>query len=356
MSALEPVAVDERPQYDDEAYVIFTSGSTGEPKGVSVGHRALYGYLREAGRLYAPAGPARFPFQLPPTFDAAITSYLLPLVHGGVCVPLAGARPVTALLSDFFRETESPVVLKTTPSQIQLLGRLLEPRTVRALSGSFVIGGEALSYEQCEWLRDAEGVTLHNEYGPTEATVGCIIHSFPATLRATGPVPIGRPHEGIQLGLVPTGSEFGLSLSGECLANGYLGDRRGGFRYQDGLRVYDTGDLVSVKDGLLYYEGRTDDQVKIGGYRVELGEVETALASLAPGRQVVAEIVDGVLVGGVVGGDGEDFSGLAAGIRPLLPRHMVPRVVRTIGELPLTSHGKLDRRRLRGLLRELGEN
>jgi non-ribosomal peptide synthetase component F len=337
-------------EYDDEAYVIFTSGSTGSPKGVSVSHRALGSYLREAANIYAVEGRRLiYPFQLPPSFDAAITSYLLPLATDGVCELLVGGLPSVGLAEFLGNIGDASFLVKTTPSQLAVLGQLLTPEQVAALRGEFVIGGEPLSYETCRWLSRAVEVRVHNEYGPTEATVGCIVFSFSATEHQNGPVPIGEPHGAVEVLLEPAGGDGAsshLSLAGTCLANGYINGGAGGFRRESGKLRYATGDLVEERDGLLYFRGRSDDQVKIGGYRIHLSEVADALRSVVPGVPVFVLANEGALFAIVESGAASLDPSIAARVREQLPRAMWPRRIVGIPQMPLTRHGKVDKAQL----------
>ena len=340
----------------DEAYVIFTSGSTGRPKGVSVSHRALASYLVEAERLYVRGrSGVVFPFQRPVTFDAAVTSWGLPLFSGGVCHAIGGAQPSWGL-AQFLRESTSPCVVKTTPGQLRVLGHLLKGHNLSELTVDFVVGGEQLTYEDCAWAAGAAGLAFHNEYGPTEATVGCIIHSFHASSALSGPVPIGHPHHAVVLHLEPRGADddlFRLTLSGQCLADGYLGSANGGFHEVAGERRYTTGDLVRRhREGALVFVEREDEQVKLGGHRVELGEVgREAGRNAAPGARLVALKCDEALWLVVEGMNQHGIEALTRSLQSSLPRYMWPRGVLPVSALPMNAHGKTDKRALTQMLR-----
>ncbi|MEM8993332.1 MAG: amino acid adenylation domain-containing protein, partial [Acidobacteriota bacterium] len=283
-------AVDSAIDPASEAYVLYTSGSTGKPKGVRVSHRALGNYIGWAADRYGGAGrPTSMPLFSPLTFDLTVTSIFVPLVTGGriVVYPETG-RHADLALHDVVREAQVDVV-KLTPSHLQLLSGVTPggPR-IRQL----IFGGEALTREAALRARALFGadVAVHNEYGPTEATVGSVIHTFDPGVDTDASVPIGVPIAGLEahvldgdLRPVPEGVVGELALGGVGLADGYVGRRELEAErfvpspFREGARLYRTGDLARRADGRLEYLGRRDDQVKIRGARIELGEIEAAL-------------------------------------------------------------------------------
>ncbi len=310
--------------HTEAAYVLYTSGSTGEPKGAVVSHAALDHYVGWARAYYDCGQRLTFPLFSPLTFDLTVTSIFVPLTAGGTVriYPETGARTDLALL-DVFAE-DAVDIIKLTPSHTALLdeGPPDGARQHGARVRQLIVGGEALSEPLVARLRDrfAGLVALHNEYGPTEATVGCVVHTVAADsahdpIDAVGArriraepgersgeraVPIGRPIAGMQayvlgthLDLLPAGVEGELWLAGDGLAQGYLGQAaltatrfvpnpfagaQAGQAGQGGSRLYRTGDLVRWNDeGQLVFRGRNDDQVKLRGARIELGEGEAAV-------------------------------------------------------------------------------
>lgn len=348
---LESVTVDTATRaadFRDEAYVIFTSGSTGKPRGVSVSHRAIATYVSEAlHHLGLPETGVEFVFHLPPSFDAHLTSTLLPLATQNSVVPLAPVPSSTIALADYLASATSPVVIKTTPSQVRLLQ--YEP-TLSSVPATFVIGGEQLYHEDVHWLLDRPGVRVFNEYGPTEATVGCSYHEV--VEHGSGPVPIGLPHGAatfrIQRGsALADGSQEGeLTIAGQVVANGYLGGdgERRFFLDPSGIPAYRTGDIVRRGvDGVFWFVGRADDQVKIDGYRVELGEIDAALRA-AYETQAASVLTPEGIVGFVTRSPRPKESRVR--LAALLPSYMRPIAVHSISEIPSTRHGKVDRARL----------
>ncbi|MGW3313848.1 amino acid adenylation domain-containing protein, partial [Streptomyces sp. NPDC001073] len=341
------------------AYVIYTSGSTGRPKGVVVEHRSVVDYVSWAVEMY-PGVRGNALLHSPASFDLTVTVLFAPLVSGG-CVVVADLEEDPAV-----EEALAAVPLsfaKVTPSHIALLDAL---PGVFSPSGHLVVGGEQLTGEQLEqWRRAHPAATVVNEYGPTEATVGCVAYQLvPGQLALAGPVPIGRPSWNTRVyvldsGLlpVPVGVAGDLYVAGEGVARGYL--NRPGLTAErfvadpygsPGSRMYRTGDLVRRNsDGELEYLGRVDDQVKVRGFRIELGEIESVLAGhpdVAQATVIVREDRPGDkrLVGYAV--SPADPLTLRTHAAKVLPEYMVPSVIVPLDALPLTPNGKLDRRAL----------
>ncbi|WBB69500.1 amino acid adenylation domain-containing protein [Micromonospora sp. WMMD812] len=334
-----------RPEHP--AYVLYTSGSTGRPKGVVVEHRAVAAYLAWARHTYPGlAGTALL--HSPVSFDLTVTGLLGTLTAGGT-VRLA------AFDDDGARAGGRPSFLKITPSHLPLLGPELSPTT------DLVIGGEALTGEQLAgWRAGHDDVAVINEYGPTEATVGCVAARIaPGEQVPAGPVPIGHPTWNTRaylldaaLNPVPPGVAGELYVAGDQLARGYL--RRPGLTAErflpcpygaPGERMYRTGDLARRRaDGTLEYLGRRDSQVKVRGMRIELGEIESVLLARPDVREAAVTVRtdsgEAELVAYLVGA--ADPAALAADLAGELPAHLVPAAFVRLDALPLTPNGKLD--------------
>ncbi|HKG12066.1 MAG TPA: amino acid adenylation domain-containing protein, partial [Pyrinomonadaceae bacterium] len=218
---------------DNLAYVIYTSGSTGTPKGVMVTHRSLVNYLSwamDAYKVGADASASPSPVHSPLSFDLTVTSLWPPLLCGGRVELLDEGAGVEGL-ADALRGGRAFGLVKLTPAHMEVLRRVL-PEEAASSASVMVIGGEALSAETVRfWRESAPQVRLVNEYGPTEATVGCCVHEVGAEEggEVTGGVPIGRPIANARLyvldaemGPVPAGVGGELYIGGECLARGYL--------------------------------------------------------------------------------------------------------------------------------------
>jgi amino acid adenylation domain-containing protein len=290
------------PSLDDLAYLMYTSGSTGQPKGVLIDHGGLADYLGWADRMYVRGDRLTFPLFTSLAFDLTVTSLFLPLITGGTLevYPEPGG-PVDTAVMDVVRANTSDFI-KLTPSHLSLLRRVgLDGSRIRRM----VIGGEDLktSLAAAVSAQLHDQVEIYNEYGPTEAVVGCVAHRFDPMSDTGSSVPIGAPADHVAVEIlneamapVPEGVPGELWISRFGLARGYHRlDEQTTERFQldrarPGVRRYRTGDLVRmVRPGVLEYLGRIDRQVKISGFRVEPGEIEAALLSI-PGIEQCAVI------------------------------------------------------------------
>ncbi|MFE5540552.1 non-ribosomal peptide synthetase [Streptomyces sp. NPDC056519] len=358
VAGARPAAGSARPQ--DAAYVIYTSGSTGRPKGVVVEHRALVNYTRWAVERYGVDASTRFALFTSLAFDLTGTALFPPLSAGG-SIALVPDEPDHRTLRELLTRSGANA-LKLTPSHLDLIASLgIEPAPFRVL----VVGGEQLRGPVAARARAVFGpdCRIFNEYGPTEAAIGCIVHDFdPGRDGALPVVPIGRPAENTGVFLLDAAGRFAaageageIHLAGVQLARGYLGrpdlDRERFTYLPDGTRVYRTGDLARLTpDGLLVCLGRCDDQLSVRGHRVEPGEV-AAVLERHPGveRAVVTARpprpgADPVLCAYVTGAACPDA--LRAHVAGLLPAYFVPAAVRVVESFPRTVNGKTDLRAL----------
>jgi thioesterase domain-containing protein len=260
--------------------------------------------------------------------------------------------------------------VKLTPAHLEALSHKLPPEQSGVLTRTFVIGGEALLGETLGyWRKQNPGVRLINEYGPTEATVGCCVYEVPAGTVPASAVPIGRPIANVRLYVldrnlqpVPIGVPGELYIAGDGLALGYhrrpelTAERfiQDPFSSEPNARMYKTGDLVRYQpDGNLVFLGRLDDQVKIRGFRVELNEIAAALMGHPGVREAAVIASEGVpgdrrLVAYVVPRQASVLTEqqVRSFLKQTLPDYMLPARYVFLDSLPLTSNGKVDRRAL----------
>lgn len=325
-----------------------------------VGHASIVNYVTWAAGAYLDGlvEPV-FPLFTALTFDLTLTSIFVPLICGGRIVIHDGAD-AAAVLHDILTRGEANVV-KLTPSHLKIV-RELDP------SGSvvkrFIVGGEDLLTPLARdiHLRCGGRVEIFNEYGPTEATIGCMIHRYDPETDVGPSVPIGRPIPGAEAYLldndlrpVAEGDCGEIVLAGACLARGYLNRPDDAtflpHPFQAGKVCYRTGDLAVWQPSTGFsYRGRADEQVKVSGHRVEIGEVEAALREVDGVRDsaVVAAPGSGgaVRLTAFVVSARRDEAALRFALRAKLPAYMEPAEFRWADALPLTPHGKIDKTKL----------
>lgn len=275
-------------QPEDAAYVIYTSGTTGKPKGVVVEHRNLANYVNWAKEAYGVNEGTRFPFYTSLSFDLTVTSIFVPLAAGGA-VEVLEAEHQEASIQEIIQQNRVHKI-KLTPSHLKLIRALecLAPEDL--LLDTLIVGGENLDVSLAADIQEIFGgrISIFNEYGPTEATVGCMIHRFDRDADRGISVPIGTPIRNTVIYLldadlqpVPTGVAGEIYVSGAGVAREYLNQPRMTAErfvadpFQQGCRMYRTGDLGRRNDdGVLEFLGRADQQLKIKGYRIEPAEIE----------------------------------------------------------------------------------
>jgi amino acid adenylation domain-containing protein len=346
------------------AYVIYTSGSTGRPKGVAMHHRGVSNYIHWGIRAYGADAGNGAPVFSSIAVDLTITNFL-PLFAGLPVRLLDEESPVEAL-AQALREAPGFGMIKITPVHLALLNAMLRPEDLAGAARTLVVGADFLNAEPTVfWQEHAPGVRLMNEYGPTETVVGCSAYVLPTGKHQAGPVPVGHPIQNLTFHVldarmepVPVGLPGELYIGGAGVARGYLG--RPGLSAEKfvpdpfagaGARMYRSGDRARwLHDGNLVILGRADNQVKVRGFRVELGEVEAALRR-SPGVRGCLVVVredrpgDRRLVAYVVAdavSEAADPSALRERLRATLPEYMVPDAFVRLDSLPNTATGKVD--------------
>ncbi|MDQ3933005.1 MAG: amino acid adenylation domain-containing protein [Actinomycetota bacterium] len=361
------------PVAGDVAYVIFTSGSTGAPKGVMVEHASLVNYIGWGAGVVGTEGIGA-PLFASLAVDHAVTCLWLPLAMGRRVV-LAGSLLEQDLL---FGARPTPYTfIKTTPSHARFFERFGRPDYAR-VTRLLMFGGERLDLALLERLGERiHGIRLVNHYGPTEATVGCCWNEFDLDrVRGLPAVPIGRPISNCRAYVVDgdarpaaPGLRGELMIAGACVARGYLGDpeataakfldestvdeRRGG-------RAYLTGDVVEVlDDGLLLYVGRVDDEVKVGGFRIEVGELRRHALGVDGVADAAVDViradVEAVEIFVVPNAGGDAPERIADAVRrklaDVLPPPLVPRRIHVVPRIEVSAAGKCDVPATRRLVR-----
>lgn len=339
----------------DDAWIIFTSGSTGTPKGVAVTHRNAAAFVDAEAEIFLrdnPLGPGdRVLAGLSVAFDASCEEMWLAWRHGACLVPAPRSLVRSGMDLGPWLVSRDITVVSTVPTLASLWpAEALE--AVRLL----IFGGEACPPELGERLA-VDGREVWNTYGPTEATVVACLAPL-----GGGPVSIGLPLPGWDLAVVgKEGEQVGYGEVGELVIGGvglarYLDAEKDAEKYAPmpalgWHRAYRSGDLVRLEPDGLYFQGRADDQVKVGGRRIELGEVDAALVNLpgvSGGAAAVRKTASGtpLLVGYIASADPKfDLSAARKALATALPAALVPRLV-LVEELPTRTSGKVDRNAL----------
>jgi amino acid adenylation domain-containing protein len=363
----------------DLAYCIYTSGSTGKPRGVLIRHRSAVNYLWWAARQYVRDEAVNFPLFTSCAFDLTVTSIFTPLLTGNAVVVYGeGGWVIERIVAE-----KRVGVVKLTPSHLKLIRHKRETGVpgIRC----FIVGGEELDSRLARDIYENFNgrVEIYNEYGPTEAAVGCMIYRYTpqGQPEESGSVPIGTGAANVQLLVLdrdrhptPFGVDGELFIAGEGLARGYLNHPEltadkflnAAAKAREGTRssphqslnpksqiLYRTGDLCRwLPGGDMLFAGRLDGQIKIRGYRVEPGEIEallidhpavaeavvTARPDPAGERQLTAYVV--------APGQCQLEEELRVHLQERLPEYMVPLFFVCLPEIPLTVNGKVDYRAL----------
>jgi amino acid adenylation domain-containing protein len=354
---------------DDAAHLLFTSGSTGEPKGVVITHANVIHFVKWATRYFGMVDSDRVSCHPPLHFDLATFDIFGAFTVGAqlhLVPPELNLLPNS--LADFMRDSELTQWF-SVPSLLNYMAKFDVvkfndfPALKRILWCGEVFPTSALIY----WMKRLPRLSFTNLYGPTEATIASSYYTVPACpADSSQPIPIGTACDGEELlvldgDLCPvTRGEVGdLYIRGVGLSPGYWHDpektRSAFLAYGEGDRIYRTGDLARIGDeGLVYFVGRTDTQIKSRGYRIELGEIEVVLNTFQELREsaVVAVATDGfennLICCAFVVHDRVQLS--ASEIRhklsSVLPPYMLPSRFRSFKQLPKNANGKTDRRKI----------
>ncbi len=353
----------EKVKTGDIAYVIYTSGTTGNPKGVVVGHKSLVNYSSWAANHYLNKEEASFPLFTSVAFDLSITSIFIPLITGNKIVIYEDIKN-EVLIKKVVLDNKVDII-KLTPSHLKILkeiGSIFKKSRIKKI----IVGGEKFDVSLAHQIYDMKAgkIEIYNEYGPTEATVGCMIYDFNIKENLDcQSVPIGKPINNTSiyvlntsLAPVPLGAIGEIYISGDCLSMGYLFNEKLTNQtfipspFVQGHFMYKTGDLAKyLSDGNIEYIGRRDSQIKINGYRVELSAIEECFRNCTIVEDVIICLT-------ALGGEdaltayyklASDFKGnsvkeIRAYLTLKLPRYMIPSHLIAIEYIPLTVNGKPD--------------
>ncbi|MBD0328398.1 MAG: non-ribosomal peptide synthetase, partial [Pyrinomonadaceae bacterium] len=357
----------------ESAYLIYTSGSTGEPKAVMISHQSLVNYICWAADVYLREESLSTALYSSLAFDLTVTSIFVPLISGNTIFVYKAEGGVPPLLE--IMEENLVGVLKLTPSHLSLLKERdnRESRVKR-----LIVGGEALTTTLAREVSESFGgkVEIYNEYGPTEATVGCMIYRFDAESDVRVSVPIGVPAANTTIYVLdermePVGENVPaeIYIGGDGLAIGYLNRAEltaerfvpHPFSQDAGARLYRTGDVGRrLRGGRLEYIGRRDEQVKYHGYRVELGEISSHLNSHPSVRDSVVRILRDQrgaeqMVAYYVSRQEISSEQLRQHLAERLMREVVPQLYVHLRRMPLTLNGKVNVEGLPGLEEARGQ-
>lgn len=342
------------------AYIIYTSGSTGRPKGVAVEHRQLLHTMQSAQEVLKLTPEDCLPSIASFSFDISLLELLLAPLAGGRCllVDTRGALETTVAA----RVLQEATVLHAVPG---LMRRFVREKGDTPQLRQLLVGGEAVAPELIAEMQETWGsADVRVLYGPTEATIICASYEVSKREMVNHQM-IGRPLPNTVLRIldgkgkfVPIGVDGEICIGGAGVARGYWQNAdltaEKFVSATDGLRIYRTGDRGRyLPDGNIEFTGRMDEQVKVRGFRIELGEIESVLREQESVREAIVMALDDKgsekrLVAYVVTSQGveRNISEFRSQLKERLPDYMIPSAFVFLDALPLTSHGKIDRRAL----------
>ena len=354
---------------DALAYIIYTSGSSGNPKGVLIGQRSFSNYVDYAVDAYIKDSSDVFAFFTSISFDFTITSIFVPLASGTQIRIYKKSKQQYELHS--IVEDNKATIIKMTPSHLALLN---EYDLSKSIIRTMILGGEKLLVSTVTGTYRAFGhkIDIFNEYGPTEATIGCMTYLISNKESKRNSEAIGYPISNTELyvlnqryQVMPKGAVGELFIAGDCLALGYLNKPEITSKsfvqhfIDASKKMYRTGDIVRLLDnGTMEYIGRANDYIKFKGYRIEIDEIEKTILLLEEVNSV-AVICMGEwqeqAIYAFATGKKANKEKIRAHCIKTLPKYMIPQFIEVIDQIPLTRNGKTDYKILQELAkRKLG--
>lgn len=344
-------------RHSENAYCIFTSGSTGKPKGCMISQKNAENYLLWANKKYCEDKQQTFALFSSPAVDMTITSTLVPLMFGHkIALYPQEADSIIDIVKD-----SRITVLKATPSHIQLLDKVDELSSIKCL----IVGGEQFNTKLIKKIQDCfdKDVKIYNEYGPTEATVACMIYQY-SIYDSFSVVPIGRAIQNMIVtvrdkkgDLCLPGTQGEIVIEGCGVIAGYINNpeltQTNFSKNKNGKWCYKTGDIARLlTNGDMIYEGRKDNQYKLNGYRVELAEISAAAQEIEEVNWAYA-LVDGKRLLLFCKLEDEHIMPeieLRKRLFERIPRYMMPSQIFILPDIPLKENGKIDEPFLKNLL------
>ncbi|CDR20418.1 D-alanine--poly(phosphoribitol) ligase subunit DltA [Staphylococcus argenteus] len=355
----DPVIFDSQIKDNDTIYTIFTSGSTGEPKGVQIEYASLVQFTDWMLELNKSGNEQQWLNQAPFSFDLSVMA-IYPCLASGGTLNLVDKNMINKpkLLNEML--TATPInIWVSTPSFMEMC--LLLPTLNEEQYGSlneFFFCGEILPHRAAKALVSRfPNATIYNTYGPTEATVAVTsIQITQEVLDQYPTLPVGVERPGARLSTTDEGE---LVIEGQSVSLGYLkNDQKTAevFNFDNGIRTYHTGDKAKFENGQWFIQGRIDFQIKLNGYRMELEEIETQLrqsefvkeAIVVPvyKNDKVIHLIGAIVPTTEVTDNLEMTKNIKHDLKSRLPEYMIPRKFEWMEQLPLTSNGKIDRKKI----------
>ncbi len=341
------------------AYIIYTSGSTGTPKGVMVTRNGLTNYLTWASNMYVEAKQVTMPLYTSISFDLTVTSIYVPLITGNTIL-IYGHNDDELQICKIISQNKVDLI-KLTPAHLQLITEI-------EIDGSrikrFIVGGEELKTELAREIYNKfnKNVEIFNEYGPTEATVGCMIYKFDEVKDTRMTVPIGIPIDNTQIYIlddnlkpVAPGIIGEIYISGDSIAKGYWNkqdlteERFLTNPFLANQKLYKTGDLGKIANDVIEFYGRIDNQVKVRGYRIELGEIENVLLQYKSIKDAIVLVHRSsddskYILAFFIAEEQVLVSDIKSYLANKLAYYMIPSIIVQVESFPLTPNGKIDKK------------